>query len=67
MALTEADPLCTTTLRLAKGRIWPAGQALGLRVGDVHILSSSPESFLHITPDLRVTARPILCQIVPGC
>jgi hypothetical protein len=35
MALTEADPLCTTTLRLAKGRIWPAGQALGLRVGDV--------------------------------
>lgn len=35
MALTEADPLCTTTLRLAKGRIWPAGQALGLRAGDV--------------------------------
>lgn len=35
MALTESDPPCTTTLRLGKGKIWPAGQALGLRVGDV--------------------------------
>lgn len=35
MALISSDPLCTTTLRLGKGKIWPAGQALGLRVGDV--------------------------------
>jgi hypothetical protein len=35
MALISPDPLCPTTLRLAKGRIWPAGQALCLRAGDI--------------------------------
>lgn len=41
--------------------VWatPSAFSAYLRVGDAHILSSSPESFLHIDPDLRATARPI--------
>ncbi len=40
-------------------RISPAPYSAWLKAGDVHILSSSPELFLRITPDGAMTTRPI--------
>lgn len=54
--------------QLFRRLVWatPSAFSAYLRVGDVHILSSSPESFLSISAEGKIIARPIKGSIARG-
>jgi para-aminobenzoate synthetase component 1 len=73
LAITRGDAyqLCVTTQVLLTGecdpialhrvmrRINPTHHQALIRLGDVSIVSASPETFIDLTPERRVTTRPI--------
>lgn len=56
---TLTEGFCPSQIFTRLCSVSPAPYSAWLRVGDTHILSSSPELFLRITPDGTMTTRPI--------
>lgn len=56
---TLTEGFCPSQIFARLCRVSPAPYSAWLRMGDTHILSSSPELFLRITQDGTMTTRPI--------